>query len=308
MPFVVWRQKIAAVSVYTDTMDATSYSDEFNRLVGFLGGPIGDQIDVLGQPDDRDGNYVWFESVNASFCWDEGRVVRLYAPTKDAFCRPLDEPTNAYVLSGLRPGMTKAEVLEAWGRPTSGADIPTAMLWNYRDKRIVTRSGEQAYLDLSFETEADDPDQHTLRYFGAALVEPASRVETRSGARASAAGDEALLFERDGILVTDRRVVVSGATLPIRAIASVDVGKLPQSHKGPMVFYGLSPLPLCAGNWLLALALAAIGAAWQFVQIQNPTYVLTIRTMDGGGKELSGSDGVLFAEVATAINEAVANS
>lgn len=116
-----------------------------------------------------------------------------------------------------------------------------------------------------------------------------------------------MYLERDGILVTSRRLVIRGETIPIRAIASVDAYKLTQSHKGPMVLYALSPLPLCAGNWFLTLALAGAGAAWQFSQITNPTYALAVRTVAGDGKELTGPDGALFGEVAAAINEAIAN-
>lgn len=118
---------------------------------------------------------------------------------------------------------------------------------------------------------------------------------------------EQLLFDREGILVSSRRVVIRGDTIPIRAIASVSAYAVKQSHKGPMVLYAISPFPLFAGNWLLTLALAGAGAAWQVAQMKSPTFALAIRTMDDDGKELTGPDGQLFREVAVAINEAIAS-
>lgn len=118
---------------------------------------------------------------------------------------------------------------------------------------------------------------------------------------------EQVYFDRDGIVVTNRRLVIRGDTISVRAIASVDVDQLKQSHKGPMVLYGIAVFPLLAGNLFMPLVLAGGGAAWQFSQIKNPKYTLTIRTVGGEGKELTGPDGHLFGEVVAAINEVIAS-
>ncbi len=121
-------------------------------------------------------------------------------------------------------------------------------------------------------------------------------------------GREQVYFDRDGILVTTHRIVIRDATIPVRAIASVDVNQLKQSHKGPMILYAVSLLPLCAGHWLVMLVIAGAGVAWQFNQMKKPMFALAIRTADGNGKELTGPDGHLFGEVAAAINEAIASN
>lgn len=287
-------------------MAQAAFRNEFERLVGFLGSAPGEQIEVLGEPDDRDRNYVWFGSVNASFCWVDGRIERLYVPTKDAFCRAYEGSPDTFTLEGLRPGMTKAQARQVWGLPDSGADQPAAVLWTYKQKLMETSSGDKACLTLSFDTSDDDPDRHLLTYFGAALVTQSVANQRGAASGGQNAGAEIPFFDRDGILVTNRRVVIRDEMIPLHAIASVDAFQIKQSHKGPMVFYGLSILPICAGNWLLVIGLAAIGAVWQFSQIKNARYALAIRTVDGSGKELTGTDGALFAEVAAAINHAVA--
>jgi hypothetical protein len=116
------------------------------------------------------------------------------------------------------------------------------------------------------------------------MDQPGAGTNANFRERESDADNENVLFDRDGILITNLRVVIRGNIIPLRAIASVDAYQLKQSHKGPMMLYGLTLLPMCAGKWLLALAMAAVGAIWQFSQIKNPKYALSIRTVAGDGK------------------------
>jgi hypothetical protein len=130
-----------------------SFDDEFRWLSALVGGPDSVLRSALGAHNDADRAWVWFESVHASFCLADGRVIRISVPTVDAFGHRLTEANTRYLLGGVRPGMTKAQVMDLWGEPSSGNYDDCA--WRYDQKASRTRSGAFAVPILYFGVESE---------------------------------------------------------------------------------------------------------------------------------------------------------
>ncbi|MCA6217776.1 hypothetical protein KGA65_14655 [Ideonella sp. B7] len=115
--------------------------------------------------------------------------------------------------------------------------------------------------------------------------------------------EEKTFFEYEGVKVTNARFVVDGQTFAMGNVTSVKPVEVRPSRVGPLLVGIFGAVFLLGANYIIALVLLALAAAWWHGQ--KTMFHIMLRTSGGETKALSTHQRNYLEQVTQALNEAI---
>ncbi len=154
-----------------------SFREALLALSDVLGATPKELTSRVGPPDDVSEDehraFLWYQNANAAFRVKAGKVDHLAIPIANAAGDPYTGPGEYFEFEGVRLGMSKDEVLAAWGAPQGQSN----RAWPCRT--IGTPNGKRVTLVVGFNEGSDGVLR--VHQFGTRLAEPESAPEGVKG-------------------------------------------------------------------------------------------------------------------------------